>query len=129
MSLYPGLLLHLPERDFLTGPKAYRHNSSWFDVDYLRRIFLPKQGACLPMEKADRELLLSRVTTDERLKELYKEHLRLEKEVSRLSLYSSYSPVTAFRERMLKKEKLRGMDRIMSILRDYKKSEMELLSA
>ncbi len=75
------------------------------------------------MERKDRELLLRIVPSNAHLNKLYREHLRLEKEVEHIETYVAHSPSVAFRLQNLKKEKLRGMDSIMSILGDYRKRE------
>ncbi|HQH27149.1 MAG TPA: DUF465 domain-containing protein, partial [Oligoflexia bacterium] len=54
--------------------------------------------------------------------ELYEEHLELEKEVEKLERYAAYSSSAALRHKQLKKEKLRGMDAIMSILHEHRVS-------
>jgi uncharacterized protein YdcH (DUF465 family) len=72
------------------------------------------------MERADLELLETLLPTNPKLKQLVNEHKRLEKEVANVSRYSGFSPAAALREQQLKKEKLRGMDDIMSILSEYR---------
>lgn len=75
------------------------------------------------MEKADHELLLLLSPSDERLKKLYEQHKKLEKEVVRYSHYAKYSASAALKEKELKKSKLHGMDAIMEILSDYRRQE------
>ncbi len=72
------------------------------------------------MENADRELLMRVVETDPDLKRLYFEHVKLEKQVERLSYYARYSSSASLRRQELKKQKLRGMDNIMSILKEHR---------
>jgi len=72
------------------------------------------------MEQTDRELLLSLTETHPRLKELYKQHIKLEKEVQKYERFVNYSATVAMRQKQLKKEKLRGMDNIMAILDGYR---------
>lgn len=68
------------------------------------------------MERADEELLKALSEQDLSLRRLYDQHRRLEREVARFSQYAAYSPSAAIRASELKKEKLRGMDEIMSRL-------------
>lgn len=72
------------------------------------------------MEQADRDLLDNLLTTDSRLKNLFSEHQKLEKEVAKFERYAAFSTAAALRQKQLKKEKLRGMDTIMTILNHYK---------
>ncbi len=74
------------------------------------------------MEKRDEELVLHLAENDSHLRELYEEHLELEKEVEKLERYAAYSSSAALRHKQLKKEKLRGMDAIMSILHEHRVS-------
>lgn len=75
------------------------------------------------MEKTDHELLLSIASTDPTLKKLYDEHRKLEKQVERFERYAAYSASARLRQQELKKEKLRGMDDIMAILKQHKQGE------
>lgn len=75
------------------------------------------------MEKSDAELITRVASHNHQLRELYKEHLRLEKEVARCGRYSRYSASASLLETELKKRKLRGMDTIMSILNDVRRRE------
>ena len=72
------------------------------------------------MESADHELLMNVVFSDTELKKLYNRHRKLEKEVENLERYAAYSSSAALRQRELKKLKLRGMERIMARLTEYK---------
>ena len=72
------------------------------------------------MEKVDHELLMRIADHNPLLQKLYAEHLKLEKEVERVGRYAAYSSSAALRQKELKKEKLKGMDTIMSILHEYR---------
>jgi uncharacterized protein YdcH (DUF465 family) len=72
------------------------------------------------MEKVDQELLNQLAPHHARLKKLYDEHRKLEKQLVNLSRFSTYSPSTALKQQQLKKQKLRGMDTIMRILSEYR---------
>jgi|ADurb_Gly_02_Slu_FD_contig_21_2676844_length_447_multi_5_in_0_out_0_1 uncharacterized protein YdcH (DUF465 family) len=72
------------------------------------------------MERTDQELLFQIADSNPYLKKLYEEHLQLEEEVERLGRYAAYSSSAALRHKALKKEKLRGMDAIMSILNEHR---------
>jgi uncharacterized protein len=72
------------------------------------------------MEKSDQELLLRIADFNPHLKQLYEEHLKLNEEVEKLERYAAYSSSAALRHKQMKKEKLRGMDAIMSILNEYR---------
>ena len=72
------------------------------------------------MEKPDQELLLTVVDENPRLKELYEEHLRYEKELAEFEASPARATWDEAREKRLKKQKLKGMDMIMSILVDYR---------
>lgn len=75
------------------------------------------------MEKIDHELISRLVNSDPHLKKLYAEHLKLEKAIERFERYAGYSSTVALRQKRLKKEKLQGMDVIMSILNEYRTEE------
>lgn len=72
------------------------------------------------MEKCDQELLLRIADSNPHLKQLYEEHLKLDEEVEKLERYAAYSSSAALRHKQMKKEKLHGMDVIMSILNEYR---------
>ena len=72
------------------------------------------------MEKADQELLRRVSARDARLKKLFDQHRKLEREVERTGLYAVYSPSASLRTTELKKEKLRHKERIMRILDEYR---------
>ena len=72
------------------------------------------------MEAIDRELIDRVVATNSKLKRLYAEHLRLEKE---LDLFERRTFLTAQEEvlvKKLKQKKLLGVDRIMEILQGHR---------
>lgn len=74
------------------------------------------------MEKLDQELLNQLAPHHTRLKKLFDEHKKLEKELANVRRYTSYSPSAALREQQLKKQKLLGKDTIMRILSEYRVS-------
>ena len=75
------------------------------------------------MEKLDRELILSLCPAIPRLRDLYEEHLKLEKEVERFEQYSAYSAAAQMRSHELKKEKLKGVDDMMAIVSEYRREQ------
>ena len=72
------------------------------------------------MELLDHDLLMRVSDTNPLLQKLYSEHLRLEKAVEQVGRYAAYSSSAALKQKELKKEKLKGMDTIMSILNGYR---------
>ncbi len=72
------------------------------------------------MERADHELLMTRMFSDLELKKLYDRHRKLEKEVVNLDRYAAYSSSAALRLKEAKKLKLQGMEKIMARLQDYR---------
>lgn len=75
------------------------------------------------MEKADHELIEEKMPENPRLKELYEEHKRLDKEAFHLEKIRPYSTSAAMSLAAIKKRKLNGMDEIMSILSTYRVGE------
>jgi len=75
------------------------------------------------MENADKELLERILPENPRLHALYKAHLKLGQKIDHLENYEAYSPSTALQLKELKKEKLNGMDEIMTILAYHKAEE------
>ena len=75
------------------------------------------------MEKFERELILSLCPSIPRLRDLYEEHLKLEREVERFEQYSAYSASAQIRSHELKKEKLKGVDDMMAIISDYRRDK------
>lgn len=75
------------------------------------------------MERADRDLILYISAFNPRLKELYEQHLELEREVEKYDRYTGYSSSVALHQKQLKKAKLKGMDDIMAILADYRQHQ------
>ena len=73
------------------------------------------------MEKADRDLILALCPTNNQLKELYEEHIKLEKEVRNFEQYVGYSTSAQLRQKQLKKEKLKGVDAMMAIIAEYRR--------
>jgi len=68
------------------------------------------------MEKHDEELIQTLSPSDEELRSLYDEHLRLEKELAELNGRLHLSAAEEQQRREIQKRKLAGMDRIMEIL-------------
>lgn len=75
------------------------------------------------MEKVDHELILRIAPTDPRLQKLYDEHLALERQLLEFERSRALSFTASMEAKELKKQKLRGMDDIMSILNDYRARE------
>lgn len=76
------------------------------------------------MEKIDKELLFQIAPTNHELQKLYQEHLSLEERLKELESRSVYTTSDALEIRQLKKEKLRGMDSILSILCMYRQQDV-----
>ncbi len=77
------------------------------------------------MEKPDKELLFKIIATNPTLKELYNEHLKLDKEVRKYSRYTACSSFAVTRQNALKREKLKTKDSILEILNEYRQGEAE----
>lgn len=80
------------------------------------------------MNKADEELLLAIAPTNPTLRKLYQEHLKLEKELSHFEKYTQYSASADLQNKMLKKQKLKGMEQIMTILAKHKNGSYHSVS-
>lgn len=72
------------------------------------------------MEKVDHDLLLELTNTHYQLRKLYDEHIVLEEQLREFESRPAYSSAGRMKEAELKKRKLKGMDRIMSILNDHR---------
>lgn len=72
------------------------------------------------MEKHDLELIEKYVGQDALLRELYKEHLDLEKKLESFNERSYLTPKDELERARLKKIKLKGRDKIESILNKYR---------
>ena len=72
------------------------------------------------MEKTDQALLQSLLPSNRQLKSLYDEHVRLEREVQKFERFAHFSATAAIQQKVLKKEKLKGMDNIMAILDEHR---------
>ena len=72
------------------------------------------------MELADRLLVERFVPVNSELRELIEAHQRFESDIQQLSNRSWLSPIDRQNLRVLKKQKLRGRDRIEEILRGYR---------
>ena len=79
------------------------------------------------MEKLDRELILNLCPSIPRLRELYEDHIRLEKEVEKFEQYAAYSASAQLHSQELKKEKLKGVDDMMEIIENYKRCSEQTL--
>ncbi len=72
------------------------------------------------MEKDEKEFFEKVLTSDPRLKDLYNQHMQLDKEVRK---YSRYAPVSNFalrRQNELKRRKLKTKDSMQQILNSYR---------
>ena len=72
------------------------------------------------MEATDRELIQKYMLTDVTLERLYREHNKLEDMISRYSTRSFLTDEEQAEVRKLKKRKLSGVDRMMSIVERYR---------
>jgi uncharacterized protein YdcH (DUF465 family) len=70
------------------------------------------------MESKDRQRILGAVHTNSQLKRLYKEHEILEAALERFSRRSFLTSEEQAEEARLKREKLKGVDRMMALLSD-----------
>ena len=75
------------------------------------------------MEKADHELIVSLSQSNPHLKKLYDNHIKLNKMLTHLELYVRHSPGADLKAKELKIEKLRGVDEMMKIISEARKSE------
>lgn len=75
------------------------------------------------MEKADRELILALCPMNLELRQLYDEHIKLEKEVRKIEHYVAYSATAQLKQTHLKKEKLKGVDAMMTILGEHRRAQ------
>jgi len=72
------------------------------------------------MEAADRLYLEQMLKRDVRLKRLYDEHERLEEELQRFHKRPFLTEPEEAEERLLKRKKLAGVDRMMAILAEHR---------
>ena len=72
------------------------------------------------MENHDRELILKVLKSNAQLQRLYKEHEDLELSLSGLQGRQFLTPEEELREKQLKLKKLKGVDRMMSIIAPFK---------
>ena len=72
------------------------------------------------MDQADIQLITHLIPKNEKLRKLYNEHVKLDKQVARFQDYSNYSATAALRQQELKKAKLKGVDSIMEILNQHR---------
>jgi uncharacterized protein YdcH (DUF465 family) len=75
------------------------------------------------MEAADRQLLERMLKRDIRLQRLYDEHERFEAELQRFHKRPFLTEPEEAEQRVLKRKKLAGVDRMMAILAEYRSSE------
>ena len=68
------------------------------------------------MEHRDRERIISAAQRNAHLKRLYREHIELEEQLSRISKRPFLTADEQQEEVALKKKKLRGVDLMMSLL-------------
>ena len=69
------------------------------------------------MEKRDRELIMKFIKSDVQLRKLYEEHRWLDHRIGKLSNRRFLTSGEQIAYRRLKKEKLLGVDRMLSIVR------------
>lgn len=74
------------------------------------------------MEKDEKDLLDKVISSNPRLKALYAEHLRLDKEVSKYQRYATVSQFAVRRQAELKRRKLKTKDSMQQILSEYRLS-------
>jgi len=68
------------------------------------------------MEHKDRQRILGAVTTNTQLKRLYREHELLEHEIEKYSRRGFLTAEEQVEEARLKRQKLKGVDRMMALL-------------
>ena len=68
------------------------------------------------MENADRELIFKVSKSNAQLRRLYDQHLRFEDQISRLENVTFMTPKEQMQSRKLKKQKLQGVDQMMSLI-------------
>ncbi len=85
-------------------------------------------GERVRMEKGDRELLLQISSDNPRLRKLYQEHIELERKLAEFERSRAYSFSASLTAKEIKKQKLKGMDEIMSILMEYKEPDRRMAS-
>lgn len=75
------------------------------------------------MESHDRNLILSLVEKDERLRRLYQEHLELEQQLDDYKTRVFLTDDEQMEAKRLKKKKLSGVDLMMRIVSEYRREE------
>lgn len=70
------------------------------------------------MEDREREMIRAAIKTNHELKKLYEEHIYLEDQLSRLENRPFLTTEEEIEEKLLKRKKLSGVDRMMRILAD-----------
>ena len=78
------------------------------------------------MEKLDIELLNELLPQHYRLRKLYDEHITLETRIAEIERSRAQFSVAEFEWQRLKKQKLQGMDEIMSILRFHRRDDIRV---
>jgi len=72
------------------------------------------------MENRDRELIQKVLRTNIELKRLYQEHMVLEEKLNRFEKRTFLLPIEELEARSLKKKKLHGVDKMMSIISNHR---------
>ena len=72
------------------------------------------------MENSDRDLIKKMIEVDMRLKRLYDEHELLEQKLSQYEHKSFLTVPDELEQKRLKFKKLKGVERMMGILTDYR---------
>jgi len=78
------------------------------------------------MENSDKELILRISQSDAQLRRLYQEHLLLEDLLDKYTRKGFLTAEEELEEKILKKKKLFGVDRMMSLLEMYKSGSVEV---
>lgn len=71
------------------------------------------------MEKRDHEMISKMQLSNFELKRLYQEHIDIERRLSKFETRSFLTPIEQVELKRLKRKKLRGVDRMMSILSSH----------
>jgi len=90
----------------LTEPPLYEYKTSFKEVR---------------MEQKEIELINKLINKDQELKKLWEEHLELEEKIEEYNKRVYLTPEEELEKNRLKKIKLAGKDKILAILKKYKK--------
>ena len=74
------------------------------------------------MEDTERQLILRAVESDQQIRRLYDEHMRLERVLAEYNSRLYLSPEEEMEEKQLKIKKLRGKDLMMQLLAEHQVS-------